>query len=182
MAISQAMVAELRLRTIKGIEKTGIHLFDKDKQNIEIADFGLAKPEKYGVQLVIYVDNDRYCVKDVIMFPGQTVPEHKHPKIEGNNGKCETFHCKNGTLYLYVPGTPTENIHAKIEEEKRRYFSVFHEIILKPGDQYTIEADTLHWFQAGPEGAVFAEYSTANTDELDQYTDPEVRRIPENMI
>ena len=24
-----------------------------------------------------------------------------------------------------------------------------------PGDQYAIEPNTLHWFQAGPKGAVF---------------------------
>jgi D-lyxose ketol-isomerase len=37
--------------------------------------------------------------------------------------------------------------------------------------------DTLHWFQAGPEGAVVSEFSTTNTDEFDRFTDPRINRF-----
>jgi D-lyxose ketol-isomerase len=53
---------------------------------------------------------------------------------------------------------------------------VFHEIALRPGEQYTIPPDTLHWFQAGPEGAVVSEFSSRSTDENDIFTNPEIRR------
>jgi D-lyxose ketol-isomerase len=53
---------------------------------------------------------------------------------------------------------------------------VAHELRLGPGDQHTIPAGTLHWFQAGPEGAVVSEFSTASRDELDEFTDPRVQR------
>ncbi len=53
-----------------------------------------------------------------------------------------------------------------------------HEIALRPGEQYTIPPKTLHWFQAGPEGAVVSEFSTASRDELDEFSDPDVRRTP----
>jgi D-lyxose ketol-isomerase len=52
-------------------------------------------------------------------------------------------------------------------------------VVLRPGDQYTLPPDTLHWFQAGPAGAVVSEFSTTSLDELDVFTDPEVRRLPE---
>jgi D-lyxose ketol-isomerase len=29
------------------------------------------------------------------------------------------------------------------------YYTVFHEIVLHPGDQYTIPPNVKHWFQAG---------------------------------
>jgi D-lyxose ketol-isomerase len=50
---------------------------------------------------------------------------------------------------------------------------------LQPGDQYTIPADTLHWFQAGDEGAIVSEFSSTSRDETDVFTDPRIRRIPE---
>ena len=54
--------------------------------------------------------------------------------------------------------------------------TVFHEIILNPGDQYTIMPETWHWFQAGPEGAVISEFSTRSTDETDVFTDKSLVR------
>jgi D-lyxose ketol-isomerase len=55
-------------------------------------------------------------------------------------------------------------------------YTVRHEIRLEPGGQYTIPANTLHWFRAGPEGAVVSEFSTASRDEHDVFTDPRVER------
>ena len=57
--------------------------------------------------------------------------------------------------------------------------SVFHEIILKPGDQYTIYSGTRHWFQAGADGAIISEFSTRSRDESDVFEDERIRRIPE---
>ena len=48
--------------------------------------------------------------------------------------------------------------------------------MLKPGDQHTIPPDTLHSFRAGPEGAVVSEFSSTSRDDLDVFTDPNVRR------
>jgi D-lyxose ketol-isomerase len=52
-------------------------------------------------------------------------------------------------------------------------YTVWHEIVLDPGAQHTIPPGTLHWFQAGPDGAVVSEFSTESRDELDVFTDPE---------
>jgi D-lyxose ketol-isomerase len=54
---------------------------------------------------------------------------------------------------------------------------VWQEIALNPGDQFTISPNTLHWFQAGDEGAVVSEFSTRSTDEHDLFTDPDIQRI-----
>ena len=50
------------------------------------------------------------------------------------------------------------------------------EIVLAPGEQYTIPPDTLHWFQAGAEGAIVSEFSTQSRDELDVFSDPQIVR------
>ena len=55
---------------------------------------------------------------------------------------------------------------------------MFHELELRPGEQYTIPPDTLHWFQAGPDGAVVSEFSSTSRDELDVFTDPRIVRVP----
>ena len=55
-------------------------------------------------------------------------------------------------------------------------FTVWHETVLGPGEQYTIPPDTLHWFQAGDEGAVVSEFSTQSRDDLDVFSDPRIRR------
>jgi len=60
---------------------------------------------------------------------------------------------------------------------RERAYTVWQEIALNPGDQYTISPNTLHWFQAGDEGAVVSEFSTRSTDENDLFTDPDIQRI-----
>jgi D-lyxose ketol-isomerase len=61
-----------------------------------------------------------------------------------------------------------------------RCYTVFHEIVLNPGDQYTIPPDTLHWFQADDMGAIVSEFSSTSRDELDVFTDPRIKRLPDS--
>lgn len=154
----------------------GIAITPEEKANIEVADFGLGKLNEIGLELVIYVNNDRYCAKEMVLFPYQACPEHMHPTINGKPGKRETFRCRQGEVYLYIDGEPTDNIKGNPPNE---YFKVRHEIVLKPGEQATMEPDTLHWFQAGPDGAIISEFSSPSSDENDIFTDPNINRIPE---
>ena len=50
------------------------------------------------------------------------------------------------------------------------------DIALGPGEQYTIPPNTLHSFEAGDEGAIVSEFSTASRDALDIFTDPRIVR------
>jgi D-lyxose ketol-isomerase len=81
-------------------------------------------------------------------------------------------------VWLYVEGEPVSPIRAKVPVPAEPYYTVFHEVVLGPGEQYTIPPDTLHWFQAGPEGAVVSEFSSRSTDEFDIFTNPHIRRKP----
>ena len=93
-------------------------------------------------------------------------------------GKMETFRCRWGSVLLYVEGETTPNIGAFVPAGSEASYTVFHEIILKPGEQYTIPPGTNHWFQGGPEGAVITEFSSTSRDELDIFTDPLIVRMP----
>lgn len=69
-------------------------------------------------------------------------------------------------------------IHAVVPKGSEAAYTVFHEIVLQPGEQYTIKPGTKHWFQGGPEGAVVSEFSSTSRDEFDIFTDPAIVRIP----
>jgi D-lyxose ketol-isomerase len=148
--------AEARARAASMLADAGIVLTAVEQDEIEVADFGLGKLDEVGLQVVVYINTDRVCAKELVLFPGQTCPEHRHPPVGDDPGKEETFRCRTGSVVLWVDG------HGEVE--------------LHPGDQFTIPPDTLHWFRAGDEGAIVSEFSTRSRDETDVFTDPQIVR------
>jgi len=184
-------LAKARAAVVRFFKKARVVMTPRERERIEIADFGLAEFQRTGLALLVYVNNDRYCAKELALLPRQTCPEHRHPDVAGRPGKMETFRLRWGKVYLYVEGEPAPtsqnakdcagappHLKAKIPRGSESYYTVFHEIELNPGDQYTIPPNTLHWFQGGEKGAVISEFSGASRDELDVFTDPRIRRIP----
>ncbi len=164
-------------RTLAYFKRAGIVVTDKEAKNIEVTDLGLGILEKIGLQLIVYLNTDKVCAKEMVLFPRQICPEHRHPVSADFPGKEETFRCRWGKVFLYVPGKPTPSPHAVLPSGKEHTFSVRHEIVLNPGEQYTLAPDTLHWFQGGPQGAVISEFSTQSRDDLDVFTDPDIVRV-----
>jgi len=157
-------------------DRANIAITDEEKERIEVADLGLNRLEEIGLQLLTYVNTDRYCAKEMVLFPGQTCPEHRHPEIDGEPGKQETFRCRWGKVFLYVEGEKTENPTCSPPEGNQEYYTVGKEIVLNPGEQYTIPPNTKHWFQSGKDGAVISEFSSPSRDEHDVFTNPEIER------
>jgi D-lyxose ketol-isomerase len=147
---------EARERAAEMLAQAGIVLTAAEREEIEVADFGLGRLDEIGLQLVVYVNTERVCAKELVLFPGQMCPEHRHPPVGDEPGKEETFRCRTGSVLLRVEG------HG--------------EVTLRPGDQFTIPPDTLHWFRAGDEGAIVSEFSTRSRDETDVFTDPQIVR------
>jgi D-lyxose ketol-isomerase len=177
--ISREQFITAQKRAQEYLARVGIVLTPEEAANIEVADLGLNELEHTGVELVVYVNTERVCAKELILFPRQTCPQHRHPPVAGEPGKEETFRCRWGEVYLYVPGEATPNPRARPPQGREHTYTVWHEIILRPGDQYTLMPDTWHWFQSGDEGAVVSEFSTRSRDETDLFTDPQIRRAPE---
>ena len=170
---------EMRAIALEYYKKAGIILSETEKENIEVADFGLGMVKQVGLEIVTYINTDRVCAKEMVLLPYQTCPEHKHVPTNGNEGKEETFRCRFGKVYLYTDAdkiAKKEDIHAPIPDTD---VTVFAETILLPGEQFTIMPGTLHWFCAGKDGAVISEFSTRSTDETDYFTDKRIVRAPE---
>ena len=167
-----------RRRALEFYDKAHIVLTEKERENVEVADFGLNDLERSGLELVTYVNTDRVCAKEMVLFPGQTCPEHTHVPFGNYPGKEEVFRCRHGMVYLYVDGEPCADPKALPPAGSGRWYTVSHEVVLHPGDEHVILPNTKHWFQAGPEGAVVSEFSTTSYDEYDQFTDPGIKRIP----
>jgi D-lyxose ketol-isomerase len=153
--ITSEQQREAQAYATEQLAAVGIVLTDAERDSIEVADFGLGRLHEAGLMVLVYVNTDRYCAKELVLYPGQTCPEHRHPPFDGTPGKEETFRCRSGHVQLWVGG---------------------EELVLGPGEQHTIPPDTLHSFQAGPDGAVVSEFSSASRDDLDVFTDPAVER------
>ncbi len=164
---------EARRYAIEQLDALGIVMTEEERASIEIADFGLGRLRETGLMLLVYVNTDRHCAKELVLYPRQTCAEHRHPPFEDTPGKEETFRCRRGTVYLYIEGEPTPE---RTCTPPAGVYTAAHEIALRPGEQYTIPPNTLHWFQAGPEGAVVSEFSSTSRDELDVFTDPRIQR------
>ncbi len=113
-----------------------------------------------------------------MLLPRQTCPQHRHPPVGADPGKEETFRCRWGEVYLYVEGEPVAAAKVTPPPGRKDTYTVWHEIVLEPGEQYTLRPNIWHWFQAGPEGAIVSEFSTTSRDEFDVFVDPEIRRLP----
>ncbi|QHQ62376.1 D-lyxose/D-mannose family sugar isomerase [Anaerocolumna sedimenticola] len=167
-------------KALEYFEKAHIVLTEKEKNEVEVADFGLGDLYQTGLESVVYINTDNCCAKEMVLFPYQTCPEHIHPPIGDHYpGKEETFRVRMGTVYLYVEGDPVSNPKAIIPKNSEKFYTVFHEITLQAGEQYTLYPGTKHWFQAGSEGAVVSEFSTHCYDEYDIFTNPAIKRIPD---
>ena len=177
MPLTREHIAASQAWTNERLAAAGIVLTPEEQQRIEVSDFGLSDLDNIGLQLLVYVNTERVCAKEIVLLPFQTCPEHRHVSVGAEQGKEETFRCRQGTVYLYVEGDPTPAPKARPSRQDRGVYTAWHEVVLNAGDQHTIYPDTLHWFQAGPEGAIVTEFSTRSTDEYDVFTDPEIRRL-----
>lgn len=170
---------KIKKEALKYYERAKIRLTEEEKSAVEVADFGLNDIQNVGLQSVVYVNTERCCAKEMVLLPGQTCPEHKHPPLKnGYQGKEETFRVRMGTCYLYVEGEKTKKTLVKPPKGYENTYTVFHEIVLHEGEQYTLPPNIKHWFQAGHEGAVISEFSTHCYDECDIFTDANINRIP----
>src|SRR5262249_54835303 len=75
---------EARERAAAMLEQAGIVMTDSERAGIEVTDFGLGRLDELGLQLFVYVNTERVCAKELVLFRGQTCPEHRHPPVGGS--------------------------------------------------------------------------------------------------
>jgi D-lyxose ketol-isomerase len=170
-------IRDAQKRAIEMLDRAAIALTPRERRRVEVCDYNLGDVGTIGTEIVIYVNTERCCAKEIILFPRQTCPEHYHPRVGAYPGKEETFRCRWGEVYLYVPGAAARRPKARVPDKYRPWLTVWREVVLRPGEQYTLKEGTKHWFQAGPKGAVVSEFSTRSFDQADIFTDPNITRL-----
>ena len=90
-------VQQARERAAATLEAAGLKLTPEEREGIEVVDFARNVLEDVGAQIVVYVNTERFCAKEIVLFPNQTCAEHRHPPFDGTPGKEETFRVRRGT-------------------------------------------------------------------------------------
>ena len=173
--ITRAQQKAAQERAAEMIARSGIRIREEEKNRIEVVDFGLSRLDREGVQVLTLVETERISVKVLVLMPNQTEPEHWHPAVGEDPGKEETIRVIWGTVFFYVQGENTFK-EGFLVKGKEKHYTVMHEVVLKPGEQITLQPGEKHWFQARDEGAVMYSFSTTVRDALDQFTDPDIVR------
>ena len=71
--LTQSQVRQMQERVTQALAQAGMVLTPQEQTQIEVVDFGLSELERTGLQLVMYINNDRYCAKELVMIPRQTL-------------------------------------------------------------------------------------------------------------
>jgi D-lyxose ketol-isomerase len=165
-----------RDRAVKMIREAGITINQSEIDTMDVADFGLNHLEVEGVQILSFFNTERVSAKVLVLFPNQTEPEHWHTAVGEDPGKEETCRVITGLVRFYIPGEDNMQ-EGFIPDGKEEVYTVRHEVVLRPGDQITLQPGTKHWFQAGEDGAVMYSFSSCARDALDPFTDPNIVRV-----
>ena len=174
--IARSEYEAARTRAAELIRAAGIVLTDGEARAIEVADFGLGRLAQEGAQILTVVQTERISVKLLVLFPGQTEPEHWHPRVGDDPGKEETVRVVSGALFFYREGAGAVDRGA-VPEGKEDVYTCRREIVMSPGDQITLPPGEKHWFQARDEAVVMYSFSTVARDVLDGFTDPAIDRV-----
>jgi D-lyxose ketol-isomerase len=174
--ITRAEWQQARQRAWAMVKQAGVVVREAEFERMDVADVGLGELAETGLQILTLASTAYTGVKLLILMPNQVFPQHRHPPLGDYPGKEEIFRGQWGEAYLYVPGDRTPDPRGGPPAHRRRYYDVWHEIVLRPGDQHVVAPNTWHWFQAGPDGAVVWSFSSTVTDAEDQFRDPEIIR------
>lgn len=175
--ITRKEAEAIKIEAAEILKASGVVVRPDEIEGMEVADFGLSEIRISGAQIVTLVETDQIAAKLLVMLPGQTEPEHTHPRIGEYAGKEETIRCEDGELYVYGPGEATPDPKGHPPAHRLETYTVWHEYVLRPGEQVTFQPGTPHWFQGGPEGCVFWSFSTKAVDVEDVFIDPEIKRV-----
>ena len=157
-------VQQARERAAATLEAAGLKLTPEEREGIEVVDFARNVLEDVGAQIVVYVNTERFCAKEIVLFPNQTCAEHRHPPFDGTPGKEETFRVRRGTRRRARHGQTGAGTRPRA-----RSFSTRRAVHGAAGTRST-------GFRPGPEGAIVSEFSTRSREDLDVFTDPEMAR------
>ena len=69
--LQKKVIKERQEWTVTQMQNAGIMLTNEEKEKIEVSDFGLSNLDKIGIQLLVYVNTERVCAKEIVLLPNQ---------------------------------------------------------------------------------------------------------------
>lgn len=162
---------ELLSQAREMLTKIPLKITESEMATLKVNDFGLDNLPTEGFAFIDLLRTERVRVTLLILGPYQTLPQHKHPPYPGETGKEESVRTLWGTFKVYVEGD-ADRQDLRIPEGKEAYYTARKEIVLEEGEQYSVPADMIHWFQAGPEGSVAIAFQNRVNEDHNIFYDP----------
>ena len=171
------LIREVHAQAVELIRRTGFPLTAADWAELKVNDFGLGDLRGEGFVFADLLRTPRVRATLLVLLPGQTLPEHRHPPYEGEPGKEETLRVLWGETRVYVPGAANSPA-ISIPAGKEAFYTSRHEVVIRSGEQYTVGPNLAHWFQGGPEGSVNLAFQNRVDEDRNIFTDPNSTGCP----
>ncbi|MGL6197265.1 MAG: hypothetical protein ACRC2T_20835 [Thermoguttaceae bacterium] len=158
----------------------GYPIFPDFKEKLWVSDYGCGKFADLGLACYSFcnhVDGEySYMLSDLILLPGQMLPEHWHVKPE-NTPNCaqkdEGWAIRWGRSYVVgegEPNLPKEVVVPKCHADGT--VTVEHCVVADPGTFVPLsKVGTRHWQFAGKEGVILTEVANAHDNASVRHTD-----------
>jgi D-lyxose ketol-isomerase len=160
------------------LQRQGYQLSQNLRENMWVSDFGLGNFVEIGMAGMFWINDQKnnYTALEMILLPGQMIPQHKHVKTDIAAPKMESWHIRYGCTHTYGEGEPTTPMAVTIPESQVPYVTVRRETTLRVGEVAGITKPLeLHWQKACASGAIMTEYSTFHDGNAVKFTDPHIK-------
>ena len=97
--------------------------------------------------------------------------------IELGDFAKETIRILAGKTKVYIRGK-SSNPDMLVPAGKDPFYTARQEILLNPGEQYTVPPGIEHWFQGGPEGSVNICFQNRVDENQNRFWDPKSSGCP----
>ena len=157
------------------LERFGYPIPAHFKDELFVTDLGVGDFWNVGIGGTMWCNSQEhgYFAFEIMLLPGQMIPEHWHVESEDAAAKMETWHTRHGMIYTFSEGEATENCPVEVPESQKDYVTVGHCEPLEVGQCRTLNRlGAKHYMIAGPEGAVVTEYASYHDGEALRFTDP----------
>lgn len=155
------------------VENSGFEISEEEWKGMILNDFGMGDFRIEGAAIIDILRSNFVRTTILVLLPGQTLPEHKHPITADSPGKEETLRVLFGSVITFQPGEDTTAAPAySIPVGKETYYTSRRAVVLGKGDQQTLPPDEFHWFQAGPDGVVTIEFQNRIDETQNIFSDP----------
>lgn len=157
------------------LERFNYPIPERFKEELFVTDLGVGDFWNVGIGGIMWCNSQEhgYFSFEIMLLPGQMIPEHWHVESTDGPAKMETWHTRYGMIYTFGEGNATEPCPVEVPVSQKDHVTVHHCEPLALGQVRTLNRlCARHYMIAGPEGAVVTEYASYHDGEALRFTDP----------